>query len=626
MKMFSRSYGNRWFLSGLVVFSLLLIAVLVYGTVFLPSKTLQLALMKGIPWSLRLNFFLIAMAVVFCRGDISVVLRNLFLREKNSEKFQSKRRWRLALRTEGVILIFILLMALLLIFQAPVRTHRIYYDEDIYADVGQNIAYVNQAGSCDFGTFEYGEYKARWLDYNKDPCGWPFLISLVFQVFGVDEEYAFTLNNLIYIGNILVVFFMVRVISLDRFAAASAALVMALIPAHLIWSNTAAAEPSALFFVGLSLLCFFIYLRTGLLRHLFLTAAVVPFACQFRPESGFILPLLGCTALLHVACGNFFFKEDGSGVSVRSASHDDGRWLPNLDFFKRIATRQGWMAGLVLLFLLCPYLLHLHAVGGQSWGATGPKFSADFFLQNLHVNGLYYLNNQSFPLLFTLLAFVGLFSGERRTFGARLVLETWFLFFWGIFLFFYAGSYDYGADERFALLSFMPLAALAGLGAGTMKKILKGRGAAFGLIFLLVFSWVQFLPLIRTEGEEAWSSRYDHRYARAFIEKIPRRSIVLTQTPDMFLLWGQSAIQSYAAITNPEVIQDLMRRYPGQVYFHQSYWCNSMEDPQWDICQGVRERYRLEKIAVAHEQAYTYGLYRLSRKEKIIPAGGSGCR
>ena len=101
--------------------------------------------------------------------------------------------------------------ALLVTLVAP-QIHRIYYDEDIYANMGQNIAYTGQAGMANYGTFEYGEYFVNWLLYNKDPAGWPFLMSLVFQLFGTDETLAFYLNNLLFAGGILIVFFITRMI------------------------------------------------------------------------------------------------------------------------------------------------------------------------------------------------------------------------------------------------------------------------------------------------------------------------------------------------------------------------------------------------------------------------------
>ena len=115
-------------------------------------------------------------------------------------------------------------------------------------------------------------------------------------------------------------------------------------------------------------------------------------------------------------------------------------------------------------------------------------------------------------------------------------------------------------------------------GIGRSSRTAPGRlSVAAVLILVLIVSWLKFLPLIRLVGQEAWGARYDHAYAREFIKKIPNRAIVLTHIPTMFLLWGQNAIQTYAGINNPDIIRDLMNRYGGHVYFHQSYWCNTIE-------------------------------------------------
>jgi len=219
----------------------------------------------------------------------------------------------------------------------------------------------------------------------------------------------------------------------------------------------------------------------------------------------------------------------------------------------------------------------------------------------------------------------------------------WFLLFWGIFLFFYAGSYQYGADVRFSLVSFMPLSVLAGMGGGfILEKINSGfrirdsgfinlgsgnpvpgirhpasynlHLGSFLIILVMLFSFVQFLPLIRREGQEAWGARYDHKYAREFIEKIPARSIVLTQNPTMFLLWKKSAIQTFAGINNPDLIEQLMEKYQGHVYFHYNYWCNTKSVRNRRLCQAIRERYRLKEIANASEQDFEYALYKISIK------------
>ena len=250
--------------------------------------------------------------------------------------------------------------------------------------------------------------------------------------------------------------------------------------------------------------------------------------------------------------------------------------------------------------------------------------------------------------------------------GARFVLPglflLWFVMFWGIFLFFYAGSYKYGADVRFALVSFMPLAVLAGMGADRLQAVITrltyrlaarrphtaraaagrmrspapdpepfgspplsgddagrpfraGGALAAGLIFvLLLYSWLPFLPLIRLVSQEAWGARYDHAYARQFIEKIPRRSVVLTHVPTMLLLWQQGAIQTFAGINNPDIITELLKRYNGHVYFHHNYWCSTAGHHK-ELCSMMREKYELTEIAAAQEQHVHYGLYRIRFKE-----------
>ncbi|TRZ78557.1 MAG: hypothetical protein D4R93_00105 [Deltaproteobacteria bacterium] len=480
---------------------------------------------------------------------------------------------------------------------------------------------------ANYGSFEYGEYFANWLGYNKDPSGWPFLISLAFQLFGTDETLAFYLNNLLFAGGIFIVFFIVRLLAGGTFAGLVAALVFAIIPHNLIWSNTTAAETSAAFFTGLVVLCTLVYLRTRAARHLFLLAVVLPFACYMRPESS----LITLWVLAAVSFNLFSTISD-----------------PERPFRHPFATRSFWATGLIAFALIIPHFWHFFAMSGQSWGAPGAKFSTSFLANNLTVNGFYFLNNKDFPVLFTLLALVGLAAwkirpgqgGEKIGPGGVSLIMLWFLLFWGIFLFFYAGSYKYGADVRFALVCFMPLAMLAGLGGNALREWVaggedppKGKGeAAAGssrsglqtdyrrpftalLILLLLFCWLKFVPLVRLVGQEAWGARYDHKYSREFIKKIPNRSIVVTHIPTMFLLWGQNAIQSYAGINNPDLLRDLMTRYNGHVYFHKNFWCNALNDANKTVCEEMQLRYDLEPVAVAREQSYEYGLYRMTFKK-----------
>ncbi|HQG35545.1 MAG TPA: glycosyltransferase family 39 protein, partial [Syntrophales bacterium] len=593
-----------------------------------------------------------------------------------------------------LILAALLAVAAVLVTSVAPRVHRIYYDEDIYGNVAQGMALKGQAAMCNYGTFEYDEYYPHWVVYNKEPAGWPFLVSMAFQLGGVDEEYGFRMNNLLYLGGILICFWIVHIITGRFFPAIMGGLLWAAIPHNLVWSNTMAAEPAAAFFGGLTVLCLLVYLQTGKWRHLFLFCLVVPLACQMRPESG----LIGVWAFAAV---------------LVTAPHV-------------LARRSVWATGLLALLFLLPVFLHIHAVSGESWGAEGVKFSLEFFRKNILVNGPYYLDNKLFPAVFTILAVLGLAGpyrrregGEDAPAGASLpvaapaagrpaaihgtdgqtpytrgegtetlpeggrgagseaadnrretadnrreaagirreaagirrfalpgLLLLWFVMFWGIFLFFYAGSYRYGADVRFALVSFTPLAVLAGMGADRLRGWLAGLGkylpagvpsapsppagtggavrpsfwpAAGLIVVIVVTSWLPFLPLVRLVSQEAWGARYDHAYARQFLDKIPRRSVVLTHIPTMLLLWQQGAIQTFAGINNPELIAELRKRYDGHVYFHYNYWCSTGGHHK-DLCAMMRERYDWEEVATAREQNISYGLYR------ITPRGTAGDR
>ena len=123
------------------------------------------------------------------------------------------------------------------------------------------------------------------------------------------------------------------------------------------------------------------------------------------------------------------------------------------------------------------------------------------------------------------------------------------------------------------------------------------------------------MPLVRQVGQEAWGARYDHQYAKEFVEMLPERSIVLTQNPTMLLLWQQNAIQTYAGINNPALIKTLLEKYQGHVYFHYNYWCNAMNKRNKNLCQGIMDKYDLIEVATAAEQNYKYALYRI--KEKV---------
>ena len=180
---------------------------------------------------------------------------------------------------------------------------------------------------------------------------------------------------------------------------------------------------------------------------------------------------------------------------------------------------------------------------------------------------------------------------------------------------------NYGADVRYSLMSYVPLAVFAGIGLAHGARALPGlmragwtdhAAAVVGAGLLFQFLW--YAPLVRATGEEAWAARADVRYAKAFAAQLPPNSLVLTHNPNMFHLWGISAAQiSIAATESQHVEQQLMSRYAGGVYLHWNFWCNVSDPLQVAFCEKTLAMYSHDLVDSHKERNYTYALYRLHK-------------
>jgi hypothetical protein len=193
----------------------------------------------------------------------------------------------------------------------------------------------------------------------------------------------------------------------------------------------------------------------------------------------------------------------------------------------------------------------------------------------------------------------------------------YFLLFFAVDLFFYAGSYNYGADVRYSLLTFPPLAVLGGLGAAGLVRFVAERGLRPTVplralvVAILLFQFLWYAPVVRATTEEAWAARADVRFAQAFAAEIPRNSYVLTHNPGMFHLWGINAGQMSLVISNPAYVRFLASRYSGGVYVHWNFWCNAQDPPQQKICRDAFALGTPELVKEYRERDQRFAFYRL---------------
>ena len=199
----------------------------------------------------------------------------------------------------------------------------------------------------------------------------------------------------------------------------------------------------------------------------------------------------------------------------------------------------------------------------------------------------------------------------------KLIPVVWFLLFWGIFIFFYAGSYNYGADVRFALLSYMPIALIAGYGAAAVQDFAEKRltmlPPAYILSCAIIISFVAFMPYVRMVGQEAWAARADHEYAKEMAKVVPHDAIILTHNPNMFLIWGKNAAQASLATEQTAYFNSFSSRYKGGIYFHYNFWCNVSDPLQQSFCKNILDRFKCTPVMTFKERDYTYILYKMEK-------------
>ena len=74
--------------------------------------------------------------------------------------------------------------------------------------MAQNVLWLGRAQMCNEGLIADGSFECRADEYNKEPNGFPFLLSLAFRVAGVSERAAHHLNHAVFALGALAVYWL----------------------------------------------------------------------------------------------------------------------------------------------------------------------------------------------------------------------------------------------------------------------------------------------------------------------------------------------------------------------------------------------------------------------------------
>ena len=470
------------------------------------------------------------------------------------------------------------------------RTNRIFYDEQIYQNVGQNLADLRRAQMCNDGAIVNGRLRCSNAEYNKQPYAYPHLLSVAYRAFGVGTTPAFVVNAMAMGLTVCGVYLLVVILFADRAAAFFAGLLLALTPQQIVWSASAAVEPSASAACVAALLAAACFVRLGSTASLLGAAVAAAYAIQFRPESLLIVPVIA--------------------VLIWQRARQE------------LTRPRLWWAALLFLALAAVHVAHTAAVRHDGWGTAQARFAFSYVAANLRANGWFYLADSRFPAAYTALAILGLW-GQRAQAG-RLTMACYFVVFVGVALLFYAGSYNYGADVRYSLATYPPLAILAGLGLARLvepfDRAWHRRLALLGLASALVVQFLWYLPQVRSTTDGAWAARADVEFAASLVPDLRGNRYILTQNPGMFQVWGVNAGQTSLAATDPARLDALARQYPGGLYLHWNFWCNVQDPIQRGFCTRVLELRAGEPVREANSGDQRYVLYRLTEAHLDLPS------
>ncbi len=515
------------------------------------------SLMRLIPIFFLINFIIIIIAFLVDARKIALLFKGI-----------SKRTWLF------LLLIFILALSLRL-FISP-NTHRVYFDEDIYINIAQNIVNDGSAILCNRGTAGHCDEGVL----NKQPQSLSFFLASIFLFTGVDERLASYIMILVSSLTIIALFLFVYLLTKKEEPALYSSLILALTPIHILWAPTITGESLFVFFSVLAAASILAYLANKSTFTLFLATSMLAFASQARPEAPLILPVF----LL------FIIRE-------------------KLDMRLLVAF-------ILLLALFLPYVLQFKNVSGDTWGATsGEKLSLTNVKPNSYVNGKFFIENTRYPMIFTIIALIGIiYLATSRQYLQLTILLAWFLLFYGIYALFYAGSFNYGADVRFSITLYPAISILIGLGIFSLRKLIPIKKSISSLLLviavLLIFS--RFLPFVSAIGEEAWDARLSHDFAINETIKQGDNCYVFSHVPTMFLINGINSLQTWYG-SNKAIVDDIFNK-SDCVLFEEGYWCVNVAQYKDTVCKHIKDNFQLNIVNSATERDKTFTLYRMERK------------
>ncbi len=440
---------------------------------------------------------------------------------------------------------------LLASFAALAPVHRLFFDEDIYISIAGNLTRTPVAQITLLG----GPDDVQVSTYYKEPSGWPVLLSLIFLITGRSELGAVIVARILYAISIAAVYQVARAMLPTRRQAVVAAVIFAGAPACFWFSPSAGTDiPAALFAV---LGIWGVVAGNGVLA-----AAGFALAAQTRLELIILLPLVWLSSRV-----SWNWKLGAAGMVAAEIVH------------------LGWVMS------IAPVLAEAEKVDSA--------FSLGYLGANLVTNLGYILNPTAFPSLMAALALFGLIRNIRRLKQDDGLLWLQAVALFGVYLVFYAGSFN--INPRYTIQFLAPMAILA-------VSVSRHR-VVLGILLLSAV-----IPYSAGLEHAAYVETLaaDHNLAVKFASTLQPNDLVLSTEPEVFLNQDRRAMNAvFASEHRDRLEQELGQR---KVLYHSGVRTNRPDTVEWRADQWVKSNFELHLIDSHEIQGTRIAFYEILLK------------
>lgn len=460
--------------------------------------------------------------------------------------------------------------------------HLLYVDEALYMEAGKDMLQTNHLGA-----------------YEKS-IGWPFILRLVFGLFGISNWVALYTSTLLGALTVFPLFLLAFAITKRKDISFVFILLFSLNPNHIIWSSSAATNVPSLFFISLSLFFCFLYYKHQKNSLLWLSLLGLSFTAQFRPEnySLILLFVIGCF---------MYIKNLSAKIDLKSI----------LPFFVIIALS---FANLVQVM---DHMTSTNWIESDTGGRqVGSNWSASNLAQNSLTYGLMLFNGEQHPIMISVLLIVGLFFMFREHKKESLFLLIWMVFYWLIY--FSSWFQTTGGKDRL-FLSFSPailIFASYGLFSISRQLILSFKKDWLKKVILPVFTiLVMFLyiPYLMTATQTYYNFSNERLLETKIPElaekDIPKDCIIITKYPVILTSTTDLTVVSIDDVLKQPQIQETVFNN-NCVLFFEDYTCLSWRGNTAleEKCNKIKATFLLEPFKVYLEEDIQYTFYKVSKR------------